>query len=260
MRPLAPLLPGEKDVLRLHPAWVSAMPHRLWALLYLLAAGLLWAAFHAPWWQRGDAAWWEAWRWLWGTDLAAYLWTATMLAVGGAVAALPGRRMARAWIGCASALAAALATLAVPQADPADALPAAVAGLAVAALAWTEAVRLGTMYHVTSLRLVVRARLPRRTERSFLYADLADVDVKAGPWPDVGTLIPVPRGPSEPRRVRAGDAEGEPPPAREVRLAGVRPLRRVVALVEALARRATMPDAAPAEAEVAQALAALQRR
>lgn len=232
------LLPGEKEELRLHPAPWSQAHRQLWAVAFLLLGGLLWWAFHAPWWPNG-----------WGASVVPYLWTAGGLLAGGLLAALPGRSHARFWAAAAAALLACAATaLWLPQA-PQDALPVLVMLAALPALAWVEARRLGTTYHVTSLRLVVRTTLPRRTEAAVLFSDLADLDVRASAWPDTGTLIPVPA------------AKDRPAPPR---LVGVRPLSRVRRLVELLAQRATLPEAVRGERNldrgVAEALAALHRR
>jgi hypothetical protein len=146
-------------------------------------------------------------------------------------------------------------------ANPGDWLPLLAMLAALPALAWTEWRRLGTSYHVTNLRLVLRTSVPRRTELAVRYADLVDLDTQASAWPDTGTLIPVTaRTPlPAPLGLEAEDAG----PAPHLRFVGVRPFGRVRALVEVLAQRATASETMRSEsaldAQVAEALAALHR-
>lgn len=245
------LLPGETEHLRLHPAHVAVWVPLAWAATLLLYGALLWALFRSPWWAGHQPSEWTApWTWLWGNGPAAYAWTTAGILATGAVAALPRRSWRRLWGAGATAFAVAMAAGATGQAAE-RALPFATMAAAVPFLAWAEARRLATTYHVTNLRLAVRAALPARLEQSVLYSDLVDLDVKPAPWPDTGTLRPV----------LARPRDKEAPPA-AMAVPGVRPLRRVRRLVEALAKRAGAAGRGKeleADAQVRQALAALGR-
>lgn len=250
MAPLR-LLPGEREHWRLHPAHVAFWRPIAWVLLLAVCGALLWSTFHADWWtghELGD--WTQPWTWLWGNDVAAHAWTATVIVAGGAAAALPRKDWRRLWGAVAIAVAVSAVAAAAPQ-PTRDALPVTVMAAALPFLAWAEARRLATTYHVTNLRIVARAALPRRSESSVLVADIVDLDVRKAPWPDTGTLVPV--------LARPRDKDDEAP-ALGPRLPGVHPLLRVKALVEALAKRsgaAGKGKETEADAQVADALQAL---
>jgi hypothetical protein len=250
MAPLR-LLPGEREHWRLHPAHIAFWPPIAWALLLAVDGALLWAAFHAGWWAGHEPGDWTApWTWLWGNDAAAHVWSAAGLVAGGALSAVPRRTWRRLWGAAATALAVSAVAAVAPQ-PAVDAIPAAVMGAALPFLAWAEARRLATTYHVTNLRIVARASLPRRSEASVLVADIVDLDVRRAPWPDTGTLVPVLARPRD---------KDDAAPALGPRLSGVHPLARVKALVEALAKRsgaAGKGKEAEADAQVADALQAL---
>lgn len=252
------LLPGEKEEMSLHPAAASFFVRRLWAIAILLWGGILWAIFHSVWWTTHTTSdWTAAWTWLWGTAQATYLWTLGGLVLGGWLACLPRGPWAKAWIGAFAGLAVcALVKVWFPQA-PEFWLPVLTMFAALPAFFWLEMRRYGVTYHVTSMRLVVRTTVPRRSERSVLYSELVDLDAKASGWPDTGTLIPVVRAATVAGSV--GPPQPPPPPP----MPGVRPLKRVRALVSLLAQRATASEVAKAEGaldrQVAEALAALHR-
>jgi len=247
------LLPGEREEIRLHPSHSTAVPRQAMALGFALAGGLLWAMFHAPWWQApAEPRWYLPWRYLVGNGPAAVGWALALLAAGGAATCLPRGPWRRLWVALgAGILACAVAAYVAPH-NTAEGVPIAVALLALPGLAWAELVRTSTHYHVTNLRLAVRTTLPRRGERSVLYSDLVDLDARASDWPDTGTLLPVTAKPED---------GGEAQPA--LRIPGVRPFKRVRRAVELLAQRASASEplkATKTDADLAEALAALHRR
>lgn len=239
------LLPGEREVLRLHPHPLGWLRRYAVALLPAAWGGFLWWLYHAAFWQDSETLR----RVVVGSPFAAHLAMLAGLALGGyALGKLlrPSALYAALGIG----VAASASTL-VAGYDPRLALPIFVAASAVSALTWAELSRLGTHHHVTTLRLVERTTFPRRSEQAERHAELGDVDVKQGPLgrlADVGTLLPV----------------ANPPPARPLRLVGVRPLRRVRHLIGVLVRQATATDylreRLDLERQQAEALAALHRR
>ncbi|HEX2065333.1 MAG TPA: hypothetical protein VHI93_00835, partial [Candidatus Thermoplasmatota archaeon] len=234
------------EVLRRHPSPLGWLPRYGVALLPALWGAALWALFHAAFWQ--DSA--GLRRVVVGSPFAAHLDALAGLLLGGwLLARLRGRRV---FLHVAAALAAAasLGTLlgGLPERE---ALPLLVAAGSLPLLAWAELARLGTHHHATTLRLVVRTTFPRRTEQAARHAELSDIDVRQGVLGrllDTGTLLPL----------------AAPPAPRPLRLVGVRPLRRVLRLVEVLVRQATATDylreRQGLERQHAEALAALQRR
>jgi hypothetical protein len=239
-------LPREREVLRSRPHPLGWLRHYAAALLPVAWGGVLWLLFHAPAWQ--DTGGFR--RILVGSQFAAHLDSLAGLALGGLFLSKALRRRAFLHTALAIGAAASLWVL-LTGANERDALPLLVAASGVPLLAWAELRRLGTHHHVTTLRLVVRTTFPRRGERVERHAELGDVDVRQGPLGklfDVGTLLPVATSPS-------------PHP---LRLVGVRPLRRVLRLVEVLVRQATATEylrkELGLERQQAEALAALQRR
>jgi hypothetical protein len=232
-------LPGEREVLRSHPSPLGWLPRYALALLPAAWGGLLWLLFRSASWASAPRP----------ASLVHFVAVAGLGAGGLLLAAARRDRLPLA-LAIAIGLAASILAVAL-RAQPTDALPLAYALAAVPLLAWAELGRLGTHHHVTNLRLVVRTTFPRRGEQAERHAELADIDVRQGilgRLADVGTLLPV----------------ATPPPPRPLRLVGVRPLRRVLRLVEVLVRQATATDylreRQGLERQQAEALAALQRR
>ncbi|MEA3143565.1 MAG: hypothetical protein QOG31_889 [Thermoplasmata archaeon] len=239
-------LPGEREVLRRHPSPLGWLRRYAVALLPALWGGALWLLFHAPAWR--DAG--NFRRIFLGSQFAAHLDALAGLALGGFLLnRLLGRR---AFLNVAAAVgvAASLGTL-LARLPERESLPLLVTASSLPLLAWAELARLGTHHHVTNLRLIVRTTFPRRTEQAERHAELSDIDVRQGPLgklTDTGTLLPL----------------AAPPSPHPLRLVGVRPLRRVLRLVEVLVRQATATDylreRQGLERQQAEALAALQRR
>jgi len=269
------LLPGEKEELHLRPALSSTLARQAGGLALVPYAALLWAAFHSPWWTAHTPSdWTAAWTWLWGTPQAAYLWTVAGFAVAGIASCLPRGSWRRALVAIGLGAACALAAAIWKPDAPEDALPLATLVAALPVLAWNEAARWATHYHVTNLRLVVRTTFPRPTDSALLYSEMVDLDARPSAWPDTGTLIPVaaraaaasadapaasPASPSVSASGPGATLSRQPP-----RLAGVRPFARVRRLVEVLAQRATASEYVRTQRklddDVAHALAALHRK
>lgn len=240
------LLPGEREVRHSHPHPLGWLRHYSLALLPLAWAELLWLLYHSPAWRDTPGLS----RIVLGSRFAAHLDALAGLWLGGLLLSRMLRRPSFLATALGIGAAASLLTLVV-GADERNAIPLLVAASALPILAWAELRRLGTHHHLTTLRLVVRTTFPRRAERIERHAELGDIDVRQGPMGrllDVGTLLPV----------------GNPPSAHPLRLAGVRPLRRVLRLVEILVRQATateyLREELGLERQQAEALAALQRR
>ncbi|MEA3202493.1 MAG: hypothetical protein QOI63_159 [Thermoplasmata archaeon] len=241
------LLPGEREVLRLHPSPLGWLPRYGLALLPAAWGAALWAVFHSARWLGRPQ---ELAPIILGSPFAAHLWSLGGLLLGGQMLGLARRDSSPFWTAVGLGVAASVAAIVLPL--PAEqTLPLLVAAGSVVLLLWAELRRLGTHHHVTNLRLVVRTSFPRRGERSERHAELSDVDVRQGPLGrllDVGTLLPL----------------ATPPAPHPLRLVGTRRLRRVLHLVEVLVRQATASDylreRQGLEAQQAEALAALQRR
>lgn len=233
------LLPGEREVLRLRPSPLGWLRRYAVALLPAAWGGALWLAFQSAAWRAGHH-----------TPPFVHFLGIAGLAAGGLVLAAATRR--RLPFVLAAVLAVGATVLAASlRAEATQALSLTYALASVPLLAWAELRRLGTRYHVTTLRLMARTTFPRRSEQVERHAELTDVDVRQGPLGrllDVGTLAPL----------------AAPPSPQPLRLAGVRPLRRVLHLVEVLVRQATATDylreRQGLERQQAEALAALHRR
>jgi len=242
------LLPGEREVLRLHPSPLGWLGRYGIALLPAVWAGILWTAFHSPGWTAPERSFRSI---VVGSQFAAHLWSIGGLALGGWMLAVVRRSRAVFRLALAIGLLATLLVL-LARAPEREALPLAVATASLPLLAWAEGVRWSRTHHITTLRLVSRTTFPRRSEQAERHAELADIDLLQGPLgrlADVGTLQPV---------------AAPPAPASTLRLVGVPRVRRVARLVQVLVRQATATDylreQQGLDREQAEALAALQRR
>jgi hypothetical protein len=239
------LLPGEREVLRFRPSPLGWLPRYGSALLPAAWGGILWFVFHSTAWRDGGLR-----SLVLGTVFAAHVDVLCGLLLGGWALSRLRRQQGLLALSAILGVAASLMVI-FAGAKPTDGLPVALAAESVPLLAWAELRRLGTHHHITNLRLIKRTTFPKRAEQVERHAELSDVDIRQGPLAraaDVGTLLPL----------------TTPTAAQPLRLAGVRPLKRIRHLVEVLVRQATASDylreQQGLERQQQEALAALQRR
>ena len=241
------MLGGEREVVRLRPTLLSSPGVHVAALALGVWALVLSALFASKGWN-GAVVWWQPWTWFVGNDIAAHLWAAVgPVGVGLAAGLLLNNRLGLA-IGVVSACAASLLALLLGR-PAAEGLPLAVAIVALLVLAFAELRRRSRHLAVTNLRLVAWSDFPLRRQWLARHADLVDLELRQGALGsllDVGTLVAV-------------EADGA-----RTRFTGVARAARVRALAEALVRDATatsyLRNSQNLERQVADALAALQRR